>query len=77
MKVKVLKEELKQLALGDLETRIDELRRELLTLRLQAATTPVKGMHSKKQALHYAIACGLTFLNQKRASAESSRTSKK
>lgn len=68
MKVKELKEEFKQLSAESLEARIDELRRELLTLRLQAATAPVKSLYSKKHGLRYAIACGLTFLNQKRAS---------
>ncbi len=67
MKVTVLKRELKELSVADLEARIDELRRELLTLRLQAATAPVKSLHSKKHALRYAIACGLTFLNQHNA----------
>lgn len=72
MKVKEIKEEFKQLSTDNLEARIDELRRELLTLRLQAATTPIKSLHSKKHGLRYAIACGLTFLNQKRNSQKSS-----
>ncbi len=65
MKVKLLKEELKQLSVSDLEARIEEFRRELLTLRLQAATSPVKSLASTKRGLQYAIACGLTFLNKK------------
>jgi ribosomal protein L29 len=65
MKVKTLKDELKQMSRGQLEVKLDELRRELLTLRLQAATSPVKAWPSTKRALRRSIACGLTFLRQK------------
>lgn len=67
MKIKTVKEELKQLPIDQLELKLDELRRELLTLRLQSATTNVKSFSSQKGKLRYAIACGLTFLKQKKA----------
>lgn len=64
MKIKTIKEELKGMKKDALEAKIDEMRRDLLTLRLQAATTPIKTFSSTKRGLKRAIACGLTYLHQ-------------
>lgn len=66
MKHKTLKNELKGLDTEALELKIDELRREFLTLRLQAATSSIKSFPSHKRKLRRAIACGLTLLNKKK-----------
>ena len=66
MKIKEVREELKTAACEQLEAKIVEFRRELLMLRLQAATTLVKDFSARKTAFRRLIACGLTFLNQKK-----------
>jgi ribosomal protein L29 len=65
MKLKTLKEEFKQMTKEQLEMKIEELRRELLTLRLKVATQPVKSLPSDKKFLRRSIACGLTLLAQR------------
>lgn len=59
-----LKIEMKDMAQSQLITKIDQLRRELFNLRLQAATTPVSDKRQLKK-LRKSIACGLTYLGQK------------
>lgn len=49
-----------------LETKVEELRRELLHLRLRAATTQIASYSSDKSKLEGSIACALTVLRQKR-----------
>ena len=57
--------ELKQLNAQELVSKVDSLRRELLTLRLSSATSHVKSFSSQQRALKKAIACGLTYLREK------------
>jgi len=64
MKFKVIKEEMKSMEERELKTKIEDLRRELISLRLQAATSPIKDFAARKDVLRRAIACGLTLLNQ-------------
>ncbi len=65
MKVKSIKEEFKTMNNDALVSKIEEMRRELLTLRLQAATSAVKSFASTKRGLKSAIACGLNLLNER------------
>jgi large subunit ribosomal protein L29 len=58
------KNELKNLSAQELGGKVDELRRELFSLRLQAATSPVKD-HTQYKKLRREIACALTYLRQK------------
>lgn len=66
MKVKPIKEELRNAPREQLEAKVVEFRKELLMLRLQASTAPVKDFAARKTAFRRLIACGLTFLNQKK-----------
>lgn len=62
---KSLKEELKKLSETELAVRLDGLRRELFSVRLNAATKPVKdNAHFKKKRRD--IARALTFMREKR-----------
>lgn len=56
-----LKQSLKGLSASELKVKIEDLRRELFSLRLHATKAPVKDFTQFKQ-LRKAIACGLTFL---------------
>lgn len=58
------KNELRDLSVLDLVTKIDTLRRELFSLRLHAATSPVKD-HTHYKKLRKDIARGLTYLRDK------------
>lgn len=49
-----------------LDTKIEELRRELLHLRLRAATTQIASYSSDKVKLEGSIACVMTVLREKR-----------
>jgi len=48
-----------------LELQVEELRRELFKIRLDAATSHVKSFPSEKRRLKRSIAHGLTVLRQK------------
>lgn len=61
--MKKLKQELKSLPLPELVFKIEALRRELFSLRLHAAKSPVKDQTQFKK-LRRAIACGLTLMHQ-------------
>lgn len=58
--------ELRDLSAHDLTVKIDALRRELFSLRLHAATSPVKD-HTQFKKLRKSIAYGLTCLRQRSA----------
>ena len=58
-----LKQELKSLSAQELEFKIEALRRELFSLRLHAAKSPLKD-HTQLKKLRKAIACGLTLVRQ-------------
>ncbi len=58
------KQELRSLTSQELQTRIDALKRELFSLRLHAATSPVKDYKQFKK-LRHTIARALTYLRQK------------
>jgi ribosomal protein L29 len=49
--MKVAKEELKNMSVNDLFAKSEELRRELLRLRLKASTSHVKSYPSEKRNL--------------------------
>ena len=51
-----------------LESKIEELRRQLFTLRLNATTAHVKSFASDKNKLRKAVAQALTFARQKELS---------
>lgn len=72
MKMKQYKDEFAHLDPQQLALKVDELRRELLTLRLQVATAPAKDFPSRKRTLRRSIACGLTLLQQKNKAHERS-----
>jgi ribosomal protein L29 len=61
---KSMKEELKNLDAGELKTRIDHMRRELFSIRLNTVTKPVKDKTYFKKARRD-IACALTLLREK------------
>lgn len=64
MKVTKLKEEFKQLSAKQLEEKLEALRRDLFTLRLNSQTAHVKD-HSQFKQLRKDIARVLTFMKQK------------
>ncbi len=59
-----IKEEFKQLNKQELLTKVDALRRDLFSLRLNAITAHVKD-HSQFQKVRKNLARALTYLNQK------------
>ena len=65
MKNKAMRDELRQLTAQQLVAKVDEFRRELLTIHLQKAATPHKSFSSTKRTLRRGIARGLTLLRQK------------
>lgn len=58
-------DELKAMERSKLESRAEELRKELLKLRLNQVTSPSKSFASVKQKLKREIAQALTVLRQK------------
>lgn len=62
----ILTEELMELSSEDLKEKIEEWRRELFGLRLNATTAHVKD-YSQFKKLRKNIARGLTFLEQKKS----------
>jgi ribosomal protein L29 len=58
--------DIKDLMPEQLEVKVEELRRELLHLRLRAATSQIASYPSDKVKLERSIACVLTVLRQKR-----------
>lgn len=58
-------QKLRQMDVSQLMTEVDNLRRELLTLRLNAKTSHVKSYPSMKKALEKGIARALTHARQK------------
>lgn len=65
--MKTKRDELKAMDKQKLELRVDELRRELFKLRLNAATSPSKSFASIKTSLRKDIARTLTMLQQKQS----------
>lgn len=57
--------ELRELAPEQLEVKVDEWRRKLLELRLNASTTHIKTFSSDQKKLKSAIARALTHLREK------------
>jgi ribosomal protein L29 len=70
--MKKLHNELKQMSLEQLELKLEELRRELFKLRLNAATSHVKSFSSTKTTLRRAIACALTRIREHKSSEQTS-----
>lgn len=64
MKVDEIKNELQQLSIDDLVAKVDVLRRELFTLKLNAATAHVKD-YSQFKKLRKDIARALTIVHIK------------
>jgi ribosomal protein L29 len=64
MKVTKIKEECTQADIGALSAKLNDLRRELFTLRLNAATAHVKD-YSQYKKLRRDVARVLTYLRQK------------
>jgi large subunit ribosomal protein L29 len=64
MKVTKFKEELKKLSTQQLQEKVDELRRELFSLRLSTQTAHVQN-YAKFKQLRKDIARVMTFVNQK------------
>lgn len=58
--------DIRDLAPEQLETKVEELRRELLHLRLRASTSQIASYPSDKNKLECSIACVLTVLQQKK-----------
>ncbi len=67
MKVTKFKEELKNLPAQQLQEKLEELRRELFSLRLSTQTAHVKN-HAKFKELRKNIARILTSMNEKNKS---------
>jgi len=63
--MKNIHKELKQMNAQELVSKVEALRHELFSLRLNAVTTHVKSFSSQQKALKKAIACGLTYLQEK------------
>lgn len=64
MKVDEIKNELQQLSIDELVSKVDVLRRELFTLKLNAATAHVKD-YSQFKKLRKDIARALTIVHKK------------
>ena len=64
MKVTKEKESLKSMSAKELEGKVDSLRKELFTIRLNSATTHIKD-YSQFKKLSRSIARALTYLTQK------------
>lgn len=64
MKVNTFRQELQKSTIKQLQDRLDELRRELFSLRLSAQTAHVKD-HAKFKHLRKNIARVLTIIEQK------------
>ncbi|HZW61740.1 MAG TPA: 50S ribosomal protein L29 [Candidatus Babeliales bacterium] len=64
MKRDVTKKELEQLSLSDLKVKIDALRRELFSLRINATTSHIKD-YSQFKKLRKDIARALTYIKHK------------
>lgn len=62
----VHREDLKDLTPEQLDLKAEELRRELLQLRLRAATSQVVSFASDQRKLKRSIACVLTESNERR-----------
>ena len=58
------KQEIKTLSAPELAVKVDALRRELFSLRLHAATSPLKD-YTRYKKLRREIARGLTYLRKK------------
>jgi ribosomal protein L29 len=56
--------EMKNMSLEALKEKVDAYRRDLFSIRLHAVTKPVKDTDTVRK-LRKAIACTLTFINQK------------
>ena len=69
MKMIELKKELSTLNAADLTQKVEEFRKELFSLRLNASTAHVKD-YSQFKKLRGAIACALTYLHQKQVQAQ-------
>lgn len=54
-----------EMSLHELQGKVDELRRELFTLRLNAATEHIKSFPSMQRKLRHDIARALTIARQK------------
>lgn len=61
---KNIKQELRNLDAAELTARIDHMRREVFSIRLNAVTKPVKDRNYFKKARRD-IACALTLLREK------------
>lgn len=61
---KNMKQELRNLDAGELKARIEQMRRELFSVRLNTVTKPVKDRTYFKKARRD-IACALTVLQEK------------
>jgi len=57
-------QELKNLSAQELDSKVEELRRELFSLRLSVVTSPVKD-HTQYKKLRRKIACALTLIREK------------
>lgn len=64
MKVTNSRQELKGLSKEDLQEKVNTMRKQLFSLRLNAATAHIKD-YSQFKHLRRAIARGLTYLKQK------------
>jgi len=64
MKITKVKEELKQLSVDDLKSKLDQLRRDLFALRLNSSTAHIKD-YSEFGKLRRTIARVLTQLHEK------------
>ena len=66
MKTKAIKNEFKQLTVDELRAKIEAMRQELFSYRLNAATAHIKD-YSQFKKIRGNIARGLTYLSQKQA----------
>jgi len=60
-----IKQELKNMTYDQLRGKVEELRRELFKIRLNATTSHIKSFPTDQKQLKKNIACALTFLKQK------------
>jgi ribosomal protein L29 len=63
---KVLKKELIELSVVELQERAVEIRKELFVLRMKKFSAPIKDVHMMRN-LRKSLACVLTFMQQKQS----------
>ena len=72
MKIQKEREDLKDLTLDELKAKIEDFRKELFSLHLNASTTHIKD-YSQFNKLQKSVARALTYLHQRQSEQQDSK----